>query len=87
MYLPSRSGCTDAFKESLDYLDSLLGLLAFDNDVTVIGDANADPGPSGGRKNPVMLPTQMELSLPIFKSPPLQTPSTMKVKPMEHSVP
>ena len=45
VHLPSRSGGTDAFKDSLDYVDSVLGQLCFDNDV---GDFNANPGSEGG---------------------------------------
>ena len=33
VYLPSRSGGTDVFKDSLDCVDSVLGLLCFDSDV------------------------------------------------------
>ena len=47
VYLPSRSGCTDEFKECLDYLDSLVNLLGFDNEVVILGDINADPGIHG----------------------------------------
>jgi len=48
VYLPTRSGCTDAFKESLDYCDSLIGLFGYEIDVVILGDINADPGPAGG---------------------------------------
>ncbi len=44
----TRSGCTDVFRESLDYLDSLIGLYGYDNDVIILGDINADPGSCGG---------------------------------------
>lgn len=47
-YLPCRSGCTDAFKEALDYIDSIVMHLSFDNNVVILGDLNADPGPAGG---------------------------------------
>ena len=47
-YLPSRSGCTDLFKEALDYIDSTIMHFAFDNNVMVLGDLNADPGSDGG---------------------------------------
>ena len=50
VYLPSRSGCTDDFRESLDYLDSLINTLGYDCDIVILGDFNADPGPSGGPK-------------------------------------
>ena len=33
VYLPSRSGGTDVFKDSLDCVDSVLGQLCFDSDV------------------------------------------------------
>ena len=48
VYLPSRSGGTDVFKDSLDYVDSVLGQLCLDNDVCILGDFNADPGSEGG---------------------------------------
>ena len=48
VYLPTRTGCTDEFKECLDYIASVLAQLAFDNDVVIMGDFNADPGPEGG---------------------------------------
>lgn len=47
-YLPCRSGCTDVFKEPLDFVDSTLGQLCFDSDVFILGDLNADPGHLGG---------------------------------------
>ena len=48
VYLPSRSGCTDSFKDYLDYIDAVIDQLSLDNDVLVLGDLNADPGPLGG---------------------------------------
>ena len=48
VYLPMRTGCTDIFKESLDYLDSMINLLGYENDVFILGDMNADLGLSGG---------------------------------------
>lgn len=48
VYLPSRSGCTDVFRESLDYLDSLINLYGIDNDIVVLGNFNADLGLHGG---------------------------------------
>jgi len=45
IYLPTSS---DAFKESLDYLDSLIGLFGYENNVVILGDINADPVPAGG---------------------------------------
>ena len=47
-YLPTRSGCTDQFKESLDYLDSVLTQMGSDHDTLILGDLNADIGLSGG---------------------------------------
>ena len=46
-YLPTGSGCTDQFKETLDYLDSILTKVGLDHDTTILGDLNADTGPSG----------------------------------------
>ncbi len=48
VYLPSRSGCTDNFKDCLDYVNAVLGQLSFDSDVYILGDLNADPGSGGG---------------------------------------
>ena len=48
VYLPTRTGCTDDFKECMDYLDAVLGRLSFDNDVIIMGDLNADPGSEDG---------------------------------------
>jgi len=48
VYLPSQSGCTDSFKDYLDYIDAVIDQLTLDNDVLVLGDLNADPGPLGG---------------------------------------
>ncbi len=48
VYLPYRSGCTDNFKDCLDYVDAVLGQLSHDSDVYILGDLNADPGSGGG---------------------------------------
>ena len=48
VYLPTRSGCTDDFKEMLDQIDALMNTYACDSDVVYIGDFNADLGPAGG---------------------------------------
>ena len=48
LYLPSRSGCTDDFKESLDHIDAVINTYGFDNGLVLMGDFNADPGYSGG---------------------------------------
>ena len=47
-YLPTRSGCTDDFRECLDQIDSILEVYGLDNDIIIIGDLNADLGPDGG---------------------------------------
>ena len=41
--LPSRSGCTDVFRESLDRLDAALGSLPPLSNILVLGDFNVDP--------------------------------------------
>ena len=41
VYLPSRSGCTDDFKEALDYIDAVINTYGFDNDIVIL-DMNAD---------------------------------------------
>jgi len=68
VYLPTHLGCTEAFKESLDYFDSLIGLFGYENDVVILGDINADHGPAGrpmghgyyprqqARQNPAPIP-------------------------------
>ena len=48
VYLPTRSGATDEFKEALDFLDATLGLYGLDNDVYILEDLNADLGTEGG---------------------------------------
>ena len=48
VYLPSRSGCTDEFKISLDQLDAAIQLLPLGADVIIMGDFNADLGHLGG---------------------------------------
>lgn len=48
VYLPTRAGCTDDFKEQLDYIDACLGRLSLDNNVIIMGDLDADPGSEGG---------------------------------------
>ena len=48
VYLPSRSGCTDNFKESLDMLQVIKGKLDPSGIVIFAGDLNADPGTHGG---------------------------------------
>ena len=37
-------GCTDQFKESLDYLDSVLTQIGSDHDTLILGNLNADTG-------------------------------------------
>ena len=48
VYLPSRSGCTDVFRESLDQIDAAIGTLPSTSTVIILGDFNADPGIHGG---------------------------------------
>ena len=48
VYLPTLTGCTDIFKEFLDYLDFMINLLGYDNDVLILGDINTDLGLGGG---------------------------------------
>ena len=48
VYLPSRSGCTDVFKESLDQLEAILMLLPPGAEIIIMGDLNADLGQLGG---------------------------------------
>ena len=47
-YLPTRAGCTDAFKESLDLLQMIKSKLDGSTMVVFAGDLNADPGVEGG---------------------------------------
>lgn len=42
--MPNRSGCTDDFKEHMDYLDAVFTHLSYD-DVVLLGVINADPWP------------------------------------------
>ena len=51
VYLPSRSGCTDVFKESLDQLEAMLMLLPSGAEVVIMGDFNADLGHLGGPRS------------------------------------
>ena len=48
VYLPSRSGCTDNFKESLDMLQVIKEKLDPSGIVIFAGDLNVDPGTHGG---------------------------------------
>ena len=48
VYLPTRSGCTDNFKESLDTLQVIKEKLDPSGIVIFAGDLNADPGIHGG---------------------------------------
>ena len=47
-YIPARSGCTDPFKESLDFLNGIFLQLSVSHDVIILGDMNADLGVAGG---------------------------------------
>lgn len=49
-YLPTRTGCTDAFKESLDFLQMIKSKLDGSTMVVFAGDLNADPGAEGVTK-------------------------------------
>ena len=48
VYLPSRSGCTDAFREALDLLNATMDTLPSISYTIILGDLNADPGSHGG---------------------------------------
>ena len=48
VYLPSRAGCTDSFKECMDHLGAVIELLPPGCKVIVMGDFNADLGALGG---------------------------------------
>lgn len=48
VYLPSRTGCTDSFKEALDTLQVIKEKLNPSGLLVFAGDLNADPGTSGG---------------------------------------
>ena len=48
IYLPTRSGNTDDFKEALDLLDVTLSLYRLNNDVYILGEFNADLVTEGG---------------------------------------
>ena len=48
VYLPSCSGCTDNFNDSLDQLKGILMLLPAGADIVIMGDFNADLGYLGG---------------------------------------
>ena len=50
IYLPTRSGAIEEFREALDQLGAALGLYGLDSDVFVMGDFNADLGRDGGIK-------------------------------------
>ena len=48
VYLPSRSGCTDMFREALDNFNATMNSLTSISNTVVLGDFNADPGCHGG---------------------------------------
>ena len=48
VYLPSLSGCTDVYRESLDRLNATLTSLPVISNTIILGDFNADPGCHGG---------------------------------------
>ena len=47
VYLPTRTGGTDIFKDQMDLIEAYIGLLS-DCDVVILGDINADPGSLAG---------------------------------------
>jgi hypothetical protein len=47
VYLPSRLGCTEVFRQVLDELESSF-LLYPNSRIVFAGDCNADPGKAGG---------------------------------------
>lgn len=48
VYLPTRSGCTESFKESLDFMQLALEFCNPLGPVIFARDMNADPGPAAG---------------------------------------
>ena len=76
VYLPSRSGCTDDIKESLDQLDAAITLLSPGTDIIIMGDFNADLGLLGGPKASTEVNEQgrylgiLFLHICIFRLPP-----------------
>ena len=60
VYLPSRSGCTDIFREALD---ATISLLAPDSDVIIMGDFNADLGRYGGPMSRTEVKSQQHCQL------------------------
>ena len=67
VYLPTCTGCTDIFKESLDYLDSMINLLGYENDVFILGDMNADLGLSGGPMASTLINEQGKILMQYLK--------------------
>ena len=47
IYLPTKSGCTEEFRDCLDLLDSLVSCYSSSCDVIILGDFNADMGNCG----------------------------------------
>ena len=68
VYLPSRSGCTDVFRESLDQLDAVLESLPPSSDIIILGDFNADPGSQGGALSTTRLNEQGRILVPSMVS-------------------
>ena len=60
MYLPTRSGCTDIFKEALDSLCVIVDM--FSGRAFFLGDFNADPGNSLGGGGLLLLKTNKDES-------------------------
>ena len=93
VYLPSRSGCTDAFKESLDQLEAMFMLLPPGADIIVMGDFNANVGHLGGPRSCTQINEQgkiLHTSLSgisyqlIYIHKPLHLLLHMKVKHIQH---
>ena len=58
VYLPSRSGCTDDFKEALHQMEAIIMLLPPGADIIIMGDFNTDVGHLGGPQSSTQLNEQ-----------------------------
>ena len=56
-------GCTEDFKEQLDYIVACLGRLALDNNVIILGDLNANPSSEGGPLSSITINEQGRILL------------------------
>jgi len=61
VYLPSRSGCTDSFEESLDLLQVAKEKLDPSGLLIFAGDRNADPGHLGGPRSTTPVNEQVRI--------------------------